>query len=577
VSTRRIARGLAFVLLAVLLVLGGCGDADEAPNEAREDASAPPGPDLAGGFAASFDDVTARSGVAFTHRTGATGEKLLPETMGSGACLFDMDSDGALDLFLVNSAGPSALFAGRGDGTFADVSAERGADVEPYGMGAAAADFDGDGDRDLYVTALREDLLLVNEGGAFVERAEAAGLVDPGWTDDAGARHPSWSTASTWLDFDADGDVDLFVGGYCKWTRELEIFTTLDGVTKAFTTPDRYQGLAPRLYANDGDGTFTRVRDPALSGAVGKTLGVAVFDLEDDGVPEILVANDTRPNFLLRRTAGGAWIEEGARVGIAYDENGRARAGMGIDVASIGGVPWLAIGNFAGEPMSLFRLDAGFFRPAAAPAGVARPTTAPLAFGVAFADLDLDGALDLAVVNGHIEPDIARMRPAEAHAQAPQAFRGDGAGRFADVGASAGDLARPRVGRGLATGDLDGDGDLDLVLTQNGGPAVLLANRARETARDEPPRFLRVRVAGKDGAADALGTRVTLHAGGRAQRRDVRTGSSYLSQSETTLTFGLPPGVARASELELEVRWPSGRVERRAVESLDTTLVLREP
>ena len=564
---------------ALAAAAASCGGGGGEPPRAGPEAGGAGAPAAA---ACTFEDVTRAAGIDFVHRTGGTGSKLLPETMGAGACLFDADGDGALDLFLVDSGalpaastaggGRSKLYRGRGDGTFREDPGAIQAPAERYGMGAAAADFDADGDRDLYVTALGEDALLVNDGERFREATAGAGLEDPGWRDASGERHPSWSTAAAWLDADADGDLDLFVGGYCRWTPEHEIFTTLDGVHKAFTTPDRYAGLAPRLYANRGDGSFERVADAALDGATGKALGVATWDLEGDGFPEILVANDTRPNFLFRREADGSWSERGEAAGIAYDENGRARAGMGIDVADLhgDGAAWVAIGNFAGEATSLYRWDGRRFRPRAAQDGVAYPTLAPLAFGLRFADLDLDGRLDLLIANGHIEPDITRFRPDERHAQPAQLLRGLDGGGFSAVPPTGG-LGVPRVGRGLALGDVDGDGDLDVVLTQNGGPAVLLENRLQRT---QPRRFLRVRLEGGTTNPDALGAVVTLRAGARTQRRRVHTGSSYLSQGELTLTFGLG---ALDQVDEVSVRWPGGRVERYPVPAVDRTLVLRAP
>jgi hypothetical protein len=578
-------RGGRALAASFLLTLSACGRAGvEAPP--------PAGPGGSGGGPAPFHcrlvDITAASGIRFRHVTGGYGDKLLPETLGSGAAFLDFDGDGVLDVFFVNSSfwpgreppgadSPPrcALYRGLGGGRFEDAGAGSGADLSLYGMGCAAADYDGDGDTDIYVTAVGDNVLLRNDGGRFADATREAGVAGGRWRDRGGKEHPEWSTAAAWLDADGDGDLDLFVANYVQWSPAHEIFTTLDGIQKAFTTPDRYPGLPCRLFLNRGGGGFEDATEAAgLAKDLGKALGVTLWDFDGDGRLDVAVANDTRPNFLFRNLGGGRFEELGLKLGIAYDESGRARAGMGIDVADFAGDGWprVAIGNFSSEPMSLYRWSKdGLFHSDAARAGLAEATYGPLTFGVAFADLDLDGFEDLAVVNGHIEPDIARFQAGQSHAQRPQLFRGRADGRFDDVSSACGpDFARPLVGRGLAAGDVDGDGDLDLLITQNGGPPVLYRN---DLAAGAPRRYLRVKLRGKGANSAALGAEVRVQIGGRSQIRTARTGSSYLSQSEPTLTFGL--GASDRVDA-IEVRWPSGGTTRHPIERIDATIEIRE-
>jgi hypothetical protein len=515
--------------------------------------------------------------------TGGYGEKLLPETLGAGAAFLDLDGDRVLDIFFVNSSywpghvppgAPPAtcrLYRGRGDGAFEDVTAAAGAGISLYGMGCAVADYDGDGDDDIYVTAVGDNVLLANDGGVLRDVTSTARVAGGRWRDRSGALHPEWSTAAAWADFDLDGDLDLFVTGYVEWSPAHEIFTSLDGVRKTFTTPDRYTGLPCRLYRNRGDGTFEDAVE-VPGGEHGKSLGVALWDFNEDGFVDVVVANDTRPNFLFLSRGDGGFEERGLELGVAYDASGRARAGMGIDIADHAndGVPAVAIGNFSAESMSLYRWEppAGFV-PSAERAGLAQATYSPLTFGLLFADVDLDGLQDLVVANGHIEPDIARFRPEERHAQSPQLFRGLAGGRFEEVTAAAGpDFSRPIVGRGLAAGDIDGDGDLDLLFTRNGGAPVLLRNDLVEERH-----FLRLRLEGRGRNTRAIGAAVQVRAGGAVQTRLVRTGSSYLSQSEMTLTFGL--GTSGSVD-RIDVRWPGGGRGEYPVEAIDRTLEIRE-
>ncbi|MSS70424.1 MAG: CRTAC1 family protein [Candidatus Latescibacteria bacterium] len=514
----------------------------------------------------AFTDITRQAKLDFHHETGAFGKKWMPETMGSGCAIFDYDGDGLPDIFLVNGTfwpghekgGPppfSRLYRNRGDGTFEDVTERAGLAFPLYGMGVTAGDYDADGDLDLHLTAVGEGRLLRNDGGRFTDVTRKAGV--------AGRQNPAWSTGAAWVDVDGDGRIDLFVCNYVHWSPETDLFTTIDGVNKSYATPQQYDGATCRLYRNRGDGTFEEITQKAgVDNPKGKSLGVAVADFDDDGRPDLVVTNDTQPNFLYHNQGDGTFRDIALTSGVAYDEAGRARAGMGVDVASLDNdrAIAIAIGNFSREPVSLYRQSGGdIFIDEAGGRRIAQPTLPSLTFGLLFFDCDLDGYLDLALANGHIEPEIQRVQKDISFEQRPQLFWNDRERHFQDVTGRAGEpFARGVVGRGLAAGDLDGDGDLDLVLTASGGPAVLMRN-------DTPAgKAIRVRLRGAPPNRDALGAVATATAGDLEQRAMARTGSSYLSQSETTLTFGLEnrPRVDR-----LSIRWPDGRTER--LENLD--------
>lgn len=570
-------------LMLTLVFLGGCSEpgAETLSVAARPDPQRPP---------ARFVDVTEESGLRFLHTNGMTPQKFLPETLGSGVGIFDFDDDGHLDVFLVNgrswtpdSGSPSsALFRGTGDGRFEDVSESVGLDFVRQGMGCSMGDADGDGDDDVFVTAVDGNVFLRNDGGRqLVDATREAGLTSRTWAAPDGRLVPEWSTASAWFDADNDGDLDLFVCNYCRWAPELEIFTSLDGVHKVFSTPDRYEGLPCRLFLNDGNGRFSEGPGrERLEECLGKGLGVALWDFDDNGLVDVVVANDTRPNFLFLNRGHGVFEEAGVTTGIAYDEHGRARAGMGIDVAWLQpvGAAVVTIGNFAGEPLSFYAWSVGDsgrrggFEDVAKRWGLDDAALVPLTFGLMFADFDLDGWQDLVLANGHIEPDIDQFARGQTYGQPLLKFQG-GANGFVDVSNAAGDApAVPRVGRGLARGDLDNDGDPDLVLTTNGGAAVVLRNESRP---GDGVRVGRVRLVGRRGNPHAIGARVILSWDGREQVRMVATGSSYSSQSETTLTFGL--GRTGSAGL-VTVHWPDGETTRTQVtQDPNEWLIPRDP
>ena len=514
-----------------------------------------------------FADITQAAGLAFTHENGMAGDKWLPETMGSGCALFDFDGDDRLDILLINSTywpgqgqGPaptSKLYRNQGDGSFADITRQAGLDFSAYAMGAAMADYDADGDPDLYLTTVGPNLLLRNDQGRFVDQAAGAGVAGGTWQDDQGRSHPEWSTGALWADVDNDGWLDLLATNYVRWSAETDIFTTLDGTSKSYATPQQYPGTTPRLYRNQGDGTFADITAAAgVHLPEAKSMGVVATDFDDDGQVDLVVTNDTQPNFLLRNQGGGRFVESGLAAGIGYDESGRARAGMGIDIASLDndGVRAIAIGNFSREALSLYRQQgATAFLDVAGKSRLVQATLPVLTFGLRFFDYDLDGFQDLVLANGHIEPEINAVQKDIEYAQPPQLFWNDGSGHLLDVSSTAGPVfSRPIVGRGLATGDVDEDGDLDVLLTANGGPAYLLRN-------DGPTgQSLRVHLRANPPNLDALGASVTAVVGQQRQQRLVRAGSSYLSHSPTSLTFGLGDN----TQIDrLEIRWPDGSEE----------------
>jgi len=428
------------------------------------------------------------------------------------------------------------------------------------------------------VTAVGDNLLLRNEGGRCRDVTDAAGVSGnpPAGTDPAAP--PAWSTAAAWLDADRDGRLDLFVCNYVRWTAETDLFTTLDGVHKSYATPEQYEGESCRLYWNRDGRRFADVTAEAgLLRPDGKALGVVVADFDDDGWPDIFVANDTQPNFLYLNDGDGTFTDVALRAGVAFDERGRARAGMGVDVTHVtaGDRISVAVGNFSHEPVSLYtEIGGGAFQDLAGSAGLTRPTLRPLTFGLVFADLDLDGFEDLVLANGHIEPEVGRVQEGIRFAQPPRLFHNTGEGRFADATGAAGEeFARPAVGRGLAVSDYDRDGDPDLLLTVNGGPPRLLRNDVADPARG---RWLRLRLRGRPPNPGAVGATVTLWAGDRVRRERVRTGSSYLSQSEENpLLFGL----GRHDRVDsLRVRWPaSGRVTTTGPVAAGREITIREP
>ncbi len=529
------------------------------------------------GFAAAppaagpvFTDVTAQAGIHFTHNSGRAGKKYLPETLGSGCAFFDADGDGWQDILIVNSKDWTprgrkslpALYRNNHNGTFTDITAGSGLDVEMYGMGVAIADYDNDGRDDVYITALEGDRLFHNEGsGKFRDVTKAAGI-----------QNASFGTSAAWLDYDHDGKLDLFVANYVQWNPKIDLFCSLDGAAKSYCTPESYKGTRSRLFHNLGGGRFEDVAEKAGVGdPTSKSLGVTVLDYNSDGWPDIFVANDTQPNKLYRNNGNGTFTEEGMTAGVAYGEDGVARGAMGADSADYdrSGRPHLLVGNFSNQMLGLYHNEGnGLFVDEAPSSAVGRASLLSLAFGVFFFDYDLDGYPDIFAGNGHIEEEIGKVQPKVSYREAPLLFRNLGNHKFENVSAQMGAaFSRPIVARGAAYADFDHDGDLDLLISTNHGPAYLFRNDGGNRNH-----WLSVRLTGTKSNRNGIGAVVRVQSAGGKQWNTVRSGSSYCSQSDLALTFGLGKDTAAS----IQVEWPSGTKQQIGNVAVDQFLAIDE-
>ena len=523
----------------------------------------------------TFTDVTAAAKIKFVHNAGKTGKKYLPETLGSGAAFFDADGDGWLDLLLINSKDFTArgrkslhaLYRNNKNGTFRDVTAGSGLDVEMYGMGVAVGDYDNDGRSDVYITALEGDRLFRNEGGGKFRDVTAAN----------GISNANFGTSAAWLDYDRDGKLDLFVANYVQWSVKGDLWCSLDGATKSYCTPESYKGTASKLYRNVGGGKFADVSQKAgVADPTSKSLGVSVLDYDMDGWLDIFVANDTQPNKLYRNNGNGTFTDEGLVAGVAFGEDGVARGAMGVDAADYdrSGRPSLIVGNFSNQMLGLYHNEGGgLFVDEAPRSTLGRASLLTLAFGTFFFDYDLDGLLDIFVANGHIEEEIERVQPKVKYAQPPLLFRNAGKGKFDNATPGAGAaFQKAMVGRGAIYGDYDRDGDLDVLVTNNGGATALYRNEANSAATSRA-NWLCIRTLGTRANRDGIGAIVRVESASGKQWSMVRSGSSYASQSDLALTFGL--GADRTVAV-VEIEWPGGTKQKLTSVAANQGIVVEE-
>jgi len=521
-----------------------------------------------------FRDVTAAAGIRFMHNNGAFGKKYLPETLGPGVAFIDYDNDGWPDIFLVNGTDwpghvtkhtTPKLYHNNQDGTFTDVTHKAGLDVEMYGLGVAVGDYDNDGYDDLFVTAYGQNHLFHNNGnGTFTDVTQKAGF--------GGVRE--FSTSAAWVDYDRDGRLDLIVANYVQWSPESDLYCTMDGKSKSYCTPESYKGASIRLWHNNGDGTFADVTKQAgLYEPTSKTLGIAILDFDNDGWPDILLSNDTQPNKLYRNNGNGTFTEKAVVAGVAFSEDGVARAGMGVDTADYdrSGNTSLMITNFSNQMISLYHNEGrGLFVDEAPRSEVGRASLLTLGFGCFFFDYDLDGWPDILVVNGHIDPDIQKVQANVKFAEPPHLFRNLGKGKFAEVTKTAGAaFAVPRVGRSAAYADVYNNGRLDILMSTNGGPVSLFKNEPVGAVNHS----LRVKLVGMKSNRDGIGSVVRVTRAEGTQMQMLRSGSSYLSASELVLTFG----VGQQNKVDsVEIRWPSGQVEKLSNVNVGQTVTVTE-
>ena len=507
-----------------------------------------------------FTDITAPAGIHFTHNNGAFGNKWLPETMGPGCAFIDYDNDGYPDIILINGndfpghphggATTLKLYHNNGNGTFTDVTRKAGLAVPMFGLGVAVGDYDNDGFDDIFVTALGQSHLFHNNGnGTFTDVTKSAGMWGPN----------EFSTSAAWVDYDRDGKLDLVVANYVQWSEQGDLYCTLDGAHKSYCTPESYKGTSLRLWHNLGGGKFADATQKAgLGDPTSKSLGIAVLDYNGDGWPDLVIANDTQPNKLYLNKKDGTFEERGVAAGIGFSEDGIARAGMGSGRGRstiAAGQASVMISNFANQMVSLYHNEGnGLFVDEAPQSEVGRATLVTLGFGCFFFDYDNDGWQDIFVADGHIEDQIERVQKRVSYAEPSHLFRNLGGGKFTEVTSQMGNVfAAPKVARAAAYADIDNDGFLDVLLTTNAGPAYLFHNEGGTN------HSLRVKLVGTKSNRDGIGAVIRVSAGGDKQWKMLRSGSSYLAQSELVLTFGL--GALTKADA-VEIQWPSGQVDK---------------
>jgi enediyne biosynthesis protein E4 len=534
-------------------------------------------------------NIAEQAGIDFEHFTGKEGQRLLPETMGGGGGFLDYDNDGDQDILLVNGAPWSwarevpekmptmHVYQNDGTGKFKDVTNDVGLAQTFYGMAPAFGDFDNDGWVDVYITAVGKNHLYRNKDGVFEDVTEAMGV---------GGNEEDWNCPALWFDYDRDGKLDLLVGKYVQWSREIDLkqgFTTT-GVGRAYGQPTNFAGTFLQLFHNNGDRfedvsekSGVMIRNASTGVPSSKTLGLAMADPNHDGWPDVMVANDTVQNYLLINKQDGTFVDIGVQSGVALDRFGNATGAMGVDCAYYRNDDNLAIavGNFANEPSSFYvsRGRTSQFFDAATATGFGPQTLLRLTFGMMFADMDLDGRQDLICTNGHLEEEIAKIQPTQQYEQSAQLFWNAGPKTptelieltEAEVGK---EFLKPMVGRGSAFSDVDGDGDLDLLLLANGGKARLFRN---DQATGN--HWLRVKLTGKKDNRDAIGAEVTIRLGTQVLRRTVTPCRSYLSQSELPVTFGL--GTAD-NVSEVEIKWQDGSIQKVPVTKVDQVLTVAQ-
>ena len=504
-----------------------------------------------------FTDVTTAAGIKFTHNAGKQGKKYLPETMGSGVAWIDVDNDGWQDLVFVNSHdwtprgkhSTAALYRNNGKGGFVDITRGSGLDIEIYGMGIAVADYDNDGRDDIYITALEGDRLFHNEGGGKFRDV----------TKESGIRNANFGTSAAWVDYDRDGKVDLVVANYVQWNQKGDLWCSLDGATKSYCTPESYKGQPSRLFHNLGGGKFEDVTQKAGLGEPGsKALGIAVVDVNNDGWPDLFFSNDTQPNKLYRNNKNGTFTEEAVSSGVAFGEDGVARGAMGADSGDYdrSGRQHLLVGNFSNQMLGLYHNEGNsLFVDEAPRSAVGRASLLTLTFGLFFIDYDLDGYLDIFTANGHIDEEIGRVQPKVQYKQAPLLFHNNGKGKFDEVSKQqTAEFQRAIVARGAAYADYDHDGDLDIVVTTNNGPAVLFRNDGGNRNQ-----WIHLKLVGTKSNRSAIGAVVRIESQSGKQSQTVRSGSSYCSQSDLGLTFGLGRDTKVGT---VDIEWPSGTRQR---------------